>query len=111
MNKFSTFLVTCLKNGLTYHKFHSNGKAIIHKSFNPETMGINGMCSPERRVRLKQALEQMGSLAIDVVNTIFQNPAVSNKKDLRTHLRLQGVSDQKAITNAFNEISKTLEEV
>jgi len=123
--KFSTYLTQALRNTLTpmywYGSQSINGNGDGH---DPEKVGVNGMCGPERLVLLKEALGQMTPLSVGIVNAVFYPPpllrrtmreeqkSLVTKGVMRTYVRKDmGVSDANMITEAFSEIKKTLEEV
>ncbi len=89
-------------------------------------IGINGKCSPERLLRLKQALSSMSEEAVEVVNLIFNTPkelsqimiedakALPTKETLRKYLwskRWSGIEVQNRISQAFSEIKQTLNNI
>jgi len=119
--KFSTYLTASLKAIFSDCGWY---KKPTDKALDSDRVGVNGMCGPERLVLLKEALGQMTPLSVDIVNAVFYPPpllrrtmreaqkSLINKRILRTYLRKDmRVSDANMITDAFNEISQTLEEV
>jgi hypothetical protein len=119
--KFSTYLTASLKALFSNCSWY---KKPTPKYLDSEQVGINGMCGPERRVRLKQALGQMSSLGVEIANAALSPPPllrrrmreekrpVVTKGVLRNYLRKDmGVSDANIISEAFAEIKQTLEEV
>ena len=119
--KFSTYLTASLKACFSNCGWYQKP---LPKYLDPEEVGVNGACSPERLVLLKEALGQMGPLAVEVVNCVFSPPPLlrrtmreekaplPSRKALRKYLRRdEGIGDATAITEAFDEISRTLEEV
>jgi hypothetical protein len=126
--KFSTYLVGALRNvfvpGFWYRYQSTTRNAMDRDGIDPEMIGINGMCGPERLVRLKQALSHMKPLAVEIVNLVFcpteglkdliqlkRKPTLT-KGVLRDYVRKSlGIGDATAISEAFFEIAQTLEEV
>jgi hypothetical protein len=120
-SKFSTYLMNALKK--TFLNLNWWYKAPLPSIMNPEWVGVNGMCGPERLLRLKQALEQMGPMAVEIINLVFSPPpalglvmeekgkSIPTKEVLRSYLRNVGIGEADVITEAFCEITQTLEEV
>ena len=122
--KFSTYLVKALRNAFVPYPLSGSQYIANHDGYDPEEVGVNGMCGAERLVGLKQALEGMSSLALEVANLVFcptealqalmdkkQKP-IPTKGVLREYLRKTlGIGDANAISDAFVEIRQTLEEV
>jgi hypothetical protein len=112
--KFSTYLTQALRNAFKPYYYLGSQSILDNDGFDPEKVGVNGMCGPERLVRLKQALAQMKPLAIEVVNLVFTFPTElesATKQGLRNYLRKVGWSNADMISEAFLEIKQTLKEV
>jgi hypothetical protein len=112
--KFSTYLTQALKNSLAPAVLSGSDSVLDNDGYDPEQVGVNGMCSPERLLRLKQALSNMKPLAVEVVNMVFNPPAgleSITKEGFRKYLRKAGIGSADIITETFGEIRQTLKEV
>lgn len=113
--KFSTYLTQALRKCLLPSHWSGSQSVFDNDGISPENVGVNGMCGPERLVRLKQALSSMKPLAVEIVNLVFTWPAElesTTKQGLRNYVRKNlGIGDAQTITEAFFEIRQTLEEV
>jgi hypothetical protein len=124
--KFSTYLVTSLRNMFKIYNWNKGFPADLFESNGSTHVGrysVNGACSPERLTLLKDALSHMEPLAVEIINLVFSPPpallkvmeskgkAFPTKEVLRAYLRTLGVGDPLAITEAFSQIKQTLEEV
>lgn len=123
--KFSTYLTCALRNAFKAYPWYGTEPVVDSVGSEVEQLAsVNGMCGAERLVGLKQALEGMSSLAMEVANLVFcptealqalmekrQKP-IPTKGVLREYLRKTlGIGDANAISDAFAEIAQTLEEV
>lgn len=112
--KFPTYLTQAMRNSLGKVYWSGTDSILAHDGYDPEMVGVNGMCGPERALRLKQALGGMKPLAVEIVNLVFTFPdrlESLTRYKIREYLWNMGISDNVAITNAFMEIRETLEEV
>jgi hypothetical protein len=120
---FSTYLTRTLKRALPLREGPRKYEVEIDPSMEVEDVGVNGTCGPERRVIVKDLLEKMSPLAVEVVNLIFDPPRSfrelmrrmgeggPSKKLLRVYLKEIGIYEDWLITKTFNEIKGVLKEV